>query len=183
MEEAEALCSRIGIMIQVAAAAAAVVVGMMMAVVVTRLCGAGQAALLGLEPALEDKIRQGLRAAAQGASPPPSQCAPRLTHSSACVYVCMHTSPTLHPSLQVPIENEERAVAFVQGVVPSAVVTQRHMGALSFNAQQLQVTAAAASCCCCCLLLLVAAPARHQHTQTAAASCILLHFVHAHSSR
>ena len=28
---------------------------------------------------------------------------------------------------------------FVKGLVPSAVVTQRHMGALSFNVQQLQV--------------------------------------------
>jgi hypothetical protein len=44
-------------------------------------------------------------------------------------------------ALQVPIDNEDRAIAFVQGVVPSAIVTQRHMGALSFNAEQLQVPA------------------------------------------
>ena len=44
-------------------------------------------------------------------------------------------------ALQVPIDNEDRAIAFVQGAVPSAVVTQRHMGALSFNAEQLQVPA------------------------------------------
>ena len=42
-------------------------------------------------------------------------------------------------SSQVPTSNEDKAVAFVQGLVPSAVVTQRHMGALSFNAPQLQV--------------------------------------------
>ena len=42
-------------------------------------------------------------------------------------------------SFQVPINNEEKAVEFVKGLVPSAVVTQRHMGALSFNVQQLQV--------------------------------------------
>ena len=44
-------------------------------------------------------------------------------------------------ALHVPIDNEDRAIAFVQGVVPSAIVTQRHMGALSFNAEQLQVQA------------------------------------------
>jgi hypothetical protein len=43
-------------------------------------------------------------------------------------------------ALQVPIVNESKAIEFVQGMVPSAVVTQRHMGALSFNAPKLQVT-------------------------------------------
>jgi hypothetical protein len=37
------------------------------------------------------------------------------------------------------MSNEEKALEFVKGLVPSAVVTQRHMGALSFNVQQLQV--------------------------------------------
>ena len=41
--------------------------------------------------------------------------------------------------VQVPANSEEKAVAFVHGLVPSAVVTQRHMGALSFNIQNLQV--------------------------------------------
>jgi hypothetical protein len=37
------------------------------------------------------------------------------------------------------MNNEEKALEFVKGLVPSAVVTQRHMGALSFNVAQLQV--------------------------------------------
>ena len=61
----------------------------------------------------------------------PAPCVPRLF----CV-----SFDHLNCFSQVPTSNEDKAVEFVQGLVPSAVVTQRHMGALSFNAPQLQVT-------------------------------------------
>lgn len=81
MEEAEALCSRIGIMIQ------------------------GKLRCLGSNQHLKSKFGKG--------------------------YVLQ---------LKVPVKSEEQAVSFVQGLVPSAVLTQRHMGALSFNIEHLQLS-------------------------------------------
>ena len=62
---------------------------------------------------------------------------PVLHGRSYCIKV--HCPP--HPAGQAfaGLDSLEKAVEFVKALVPSAVVTQRHMGALSFNVQQLQV--------------------------------------------